>query len=49
MDITTEHELLIFIFIYFFNILKTRSVIEPKILVVHGSLVQLIVEPWSNR
>ena len=31
------------------NVLKTGPVSEPEKLPVHGSLVELVVEPWSNR
>ena len=31
------------------NVLKIRSIIEPEKLSVHGSLVQPVVGPRSNR
>ena len=31
------------------NVLKTRPVIEPEMLQVHGSLVEQVVESQSNR
>ena len=35
--------------IVIYNVFRTRPVIEPEKLLVHGSLVGPMVEPWSNR